>query len=150
MVETAAHLVDNVLPVAPYRQWILTLPVPLRFWCATNRKLAAKVHRIIIKNIENHYISLAKRAGVQNPEPGSITFVQHFGSALQFNLHYHILFLDGIFTESGKKFLPAEKLQDQHVETVLARIAQQVIKLCRKRGFISEDPDQVQVGKMDS
>jgi hypothetical protein len=40
--------------------------VPLRFWCATIRKLAAKVHRIIFKNIENHYISLAKGAGVQN------------------------------------------------------------------------------------
>ena len=61
----------------------LTLPVPLRFWCATNRKLAAKVHRIIIKNIEGHYIKAAKRSGVEKPEPGSITFVQHFGSALQ-------------------------------------------------------------------
>jgi hypothetical protein len=150
MVETAAHLVDNVLPIAPYRQWVLTLPVPLRFWCATNRKLAAKVHRIIIRNIEDHYISMAKRSGVQDPEPGSITFVQHFGSALQFNLHYHILFLDGVFSESGKKFSAAEKLQDQQVEVVLAAIAEQIIKLCRKRGFISEDPDQVQSGEMDS
>jgi hypothetical protein len=150
MVETAAHLVDNVLPMAPYRQWILTLPVPLRFWCATNRKFGAKVHRIIIRNIEHHYTKAAKRSGAENPEPGSITFVQHFGSALQFNLHYHILFLDGVFIESGTKFLAAEKLQDQQVEAVLARIAKHVINLCRKRGFVSEDPDQVQVGQMDS
>jgi hypothetical protein len=46
--------------------------------------------------------------------------------------------------------LAAEKLQDQQVETVLARIAQQVIKLCRKGGFISEDPDQVEAANKNS
>ena len=30
MAETAAHLVDSVLPEAPYRQYVLTVPVPLR------------------------------------------------------------------------------------------------------------------------
>ena len=31
MVESAAHLVDQVLPGAPVRQWVLTIPFPLRF-----------------------------------------------------------------------------------------------------------------------
>ena len=30
MADTAAHLVDRVLPRAPYRQWVLTVPKPLR------------------------------------------------------------------------------------------------------------------------
>jgi hypothetical protein len=62
----------------------------------------------------------------------------------------HILFLDGVFAESDKIFSAVEKLQDQQVEVVLAAIAEKIIKLCWKRGFISDDPDQVQVGKMDS
>jgi ribosomal protein S27E len=30
MAESGAHLVDNVLPKAPYRQWVLSFPWPLR------------------------------------------------------------------------------------------------------------------------
>jgi Transposase zinc-binding domain len=41
--ETAAHLVDSVLPLAPYRQMVLSFPIPLRYWLHTNKKLFAKV-----------------------------------------------------------------------------------------------------------
>ena len=37
MADTAAWLVDRVLPEVPVRQWVLTLPFPLRFrmaWCS--------------------------------------------------------------------------------------------------------------------
>ena len=30
MADTAAHLVDHVLPRAPYRQWVFTVPKALR------------------------------------------------------------------------------------------------------------------------
>jgi hypothetical protein len=30
MSQTAAHLVDHVIPHAPVRQWVLSLPIPLR------------------------------------------------------------------------------------------------------------------------
>ncbi len=31
MVETAAHMVDNVLPRVPYRQWVLSMPKRVRW-----------------------------------------------------------------------------------------------------------------------
>ena len=31
MSELAAHLVDRVLPVVPIRQWVFTVPVPVRY-----------------------------------------------------------------------------------------------------------------------
>ncbi len=31
MSDTAAHLMDRVLPEAPVRQWVLSLPIPLRY-----------------------------------------------------------------------------------------------------------------------
>jgi len=94
MVECAAHLVDNVLPAAPYRQWIVTLPVPLRFWIATSKKLASEVHRLIIDQIDQHYTH-------NGGEPGSITFIQRFGSALNYNYHFHILYLDGVYKDAA-------------------------------------------------
>ena len=30
MADAVAHLVNHVLPSAPYRQWVLSLPKPLR------------------------------------------------------------------------------------------------------------------------
>ena len=30
MAQTAAHLVDHVIPQVPVRQWVLSLPIPLR------------------------------------------------------------------------------------------------------------------------
>ena len=34
MADTAAHLALRVLPAVPVRQWVLTLPYPLRYRCA--------------------------------------------------------------------------------------------------------------------
>jgi hypothetical protein len=43
MADTAAHLVDRVLPEVPIRQWVLTLPYPLRYRCAYDAKLTSDV-----------------------------------------------------------------------------------------------------------
>jgi hypothetical protein len=36
MADSAAHLVDEVLPKRPIRQWVLSVPFPLRYLLATN------------------------------------------------------------------------------------------------------------------
>ena len=40
--DLAAHLVDRVLPAAPYRQWTLSLPWPLRPRLARDRRLLTR------------------------------------------------------------------------------------------------------------
>ncbi len=45
MCDTAAHLVDNVLPRAPIRQWVLTVPHGLRYAMAHDPALAGAVLR---------------------------------------------------------------------------------------------------------
>ena len=39
MADIAAYLVDQLLPEAGYRQWVLTFPWTLRFRLAVDRKL---------------------------------------------------------------------------------------------------------------
>ena len=46
MAAIAAHLVDNTLPRAPYRQFVLSMPIPLRYWMATNKNFTVKIHQI--------------------------------------------------------------------------------------------------------
>jgi hypothetical protein len=47
MAQTAAHLVERVFPWVPTRQWVVSVPIPLRYWMAASQDLTAKVHTII-------------------------------------------------------------------------------------------------------
>ena len=42
MNETTLHLIDNVLPHAPYRQYVVSLPPVLRYWMGINRPLLGR------------------------------------------------------------------------------------------------------------
>jgi hypothetical protein len=49
--------------------------------------------------------ALTRRAGLRASvaETGLVTFVQRFGSALNLNVHLHILVLDGAYTFDGER-----------------------------------------------
>src|SRR5215831_14956733 len=84
MAQTAAHLVEQVLPWAPTRQWVVSVPVPVRYWMAASQELTAQVHTIIRTTIGQYYVNQAVARGVPQAtiHPGSVTFLQRFGSAL--------------------------------------------------------------------
>jgi len=46
MAQQAAHLVEQVIPWVPTRQWVVSAPIPLRYWMAPSRELTARVHTI--------------------------------------------------------------------------------------------------------
>jgi hypothetical protein len=54
---------------------------------ASSQDLTAKVHTIIRRTIAQYYVNQAVQGGVERPQvhPGSVTFIQRFGSALQLN-----------------------------------------------------------------
>lgn len=141
MAETAAHLVDNVLPFIPYRQFVLSYPIPLRYWINTNKKLAASLHKIIIKQIHGYYINKAKELGIKNPMPGSISFTQRFGSDLRLNPHHHILCPDGVYTMVAGKplFKKITSITDQDVATLVEAISELIRKHLVKKGYLDKD-----------
>ena len=51
MVDSAALLVDEILPHQPMRQWVLSVPFPLRFLFASNPKVMTKVLGIVYRSI---------------------------------------------------------------------------------------------------
>lgn len=85
--EAATHLTDHVLPHVPYRQFVVSIPIPMRYWLQSNRKLCAHVHKLVIREIHRYYVRKAKEAGIKDPKPGSISFMQRFGSAAYLNLY---------------------------------------------------------------
>ena len=82
MAQTAAHLVEQVIPWVPMRQWVVSVPIPLRYWMAGSQDLTAKVHTIIRTTIAQYDVNQAVKRGVerQQVQPGSVTFIQRFGA----------------------------------------------------------------------
>src|SRR5262245_12681466 len=42
MAQTAVHLVEQVIPWVPIRQWVVSVPAPLRYWMAASQDLTAQ------------------------------------------------------------------------------------------------------------
>src|SRR5207247_9332213 len=51
MCQTAANLVEHVLPAVPFRQWVLTLPYELRSRLGFDGKVLGAVARIFVDSI---------------------------------------------------------------------------------------------------
>ena len=85
MAETAAHLVDHVIPRVPVRQWVLSFPIPLRYLFAAHPQLLSPVLQVINRAISSFLI---KQAGLKRPQAatGAVTLIQRFGSAANLNI----------------------------------------------------------------
>ncbi len=96
MSQTAAHLVDHVIPHVPVRQWVLSLPIPLRVLLAARPELVTLVLQVVQRGITRH---LQADAGLRANEGqgGAVTLIQRFGSAANLNIHLHCLVLDGVY-----------------------------------------------------
>jgi len=140
MADSAAHLVDEVLPEKPIRQWVLSLPFQLRYLFATQPQVMSKVLAIVHRVISTFLI---KRAGLtvrSGAQTGAVTLIQRFGSALNLNLHYHMLYLDGVYNKKGI-FYPVKSPTSQDLERVAQKIAERVSRYLEKAGYLIRDAE---------
>jgi len=83
MTDTAARLVDDVFPQdVPVRQWVLSLPMEIRYRLAYDSKLLSDVLAVFLRVVRGWYQRQAKVEGYRDTRFGSVTFAQRFGSAL--------------------------------------------------------------------
>ena len=99
MAESAALLVDEILPEQPIRQWVLSFPFQLRFLFASYPKIMEHVLGVVYRAISG---ALLKKAGLSRKEgmTGAITLIQRFGGAVNLNIHFHMLFVDGVYSRN--------------------------------------------------
>ena len=79
MADGAAWLIDQVLPERPIRQWVSSLPFPLRFLLATHPALIGRVLGFVYRVITGHLIRQtghtqrsARTNTVADPEAGEL------------------------------------------------------------------------------
>ena len=72
MADTAAHLVDHVIPHVPVRQWVLSFPYRIRFLLASQRPLLREVRRIVRRRILGFMQRLVKEQGFDRSQSGAV------------------------------------------------------------------------------
>ncbi len=77
-----AHLVDEVLPKRPIRQWVLSVPFQLRYLFATNPQVMSRVLTIVNRVISTFLIKRAGMTTKSGAQSGGVTLIQRIGSAL--------------------------------------------------------------------
>ena len=143
MIETSAYLIDHVLPPVPIRQWVLVFPWPLRLLLSTCPEAVTGVLAIVTRAIETALIRHAGKT-VGGARGGMVTLIQRFGSALNLNVHLHMLVLDGVYAnERGKlRFqplpAPAPALMTQLLDVIVLRL----LRRLERDGLLIRDPEQ--------
>jgi hypothetical protein len=158
MADTAAYLVDRVLPEVPIRQWVLSFPWDIRLHLARDSGLLTRAINIFVEEVFRYYereLIYAQedldpddwrhrrslRSG-KEAVGGAVTAVQRFGSSLNLHPHLHTLALDGIYwrdAESSRiRFFEAPAPTPEALQEVVHRVARRVTKLLVRRGLLAE------------
>ena len=142
MVESAAHLVDHVFPEAPVRQWVLTFPFPLRFLLAAHPEALSQVLAVVQRGISTFVIQRSGLAVASGAKTGAVTLIQRFGSALNLNIHLHMLFLDGAYTFGGQRvsFHRARRPSNAELVHLLGTLSRRIVRVLVRRGLLIADP----------
>jgi len=151
MADSAAGLVDQVLPARPIRQWVLSLPFPLRFLLATHPALIGRVLGIVYRVIAGHLIRQAGHTQ-QSARTGAVTLIQRFGSALNLNIHFHMLFLDGVYVADAPhrawpRFQWVREPTSAQLTQLAHTIARRVGRLLEREGLLERDTEQLDLGE---
>jgi hypothetical protein len=103
---------------------------------------------VYVRALLGFYRRRARQQGVADGRGGAVTALQRFGSALNVNVHFHTLLLDGVFTTTADgtlHFHPAPPPSDDEIARLLATIRTRVHRLLARRGLDVEDPSATPV-----
>jgi hypothetical protein len=148
MAQTAAHLVDHVIPPVPVRQWVISVPKRLRGMLADRPAAVAALTKIFLDEIERLLSAAAGGTGAANtltaarPRLGAISFLHRFGSALNHHVHLHTCVTDGVFVPAAAEagadapptFLPARPINQADLAALTERVRRRVVRwFCMQR-----------------
>ncbi len=152
--DIAAWLVDELLPEAPWRQWVLTFPWELRFLLAMNPAFLSEMTGAFLHTLFAWHRARGRRLGIRDGQTGSVTFVQRFGGVLQLFPHLHILVPDGLFVPGEDHgaplaFEPLPPPDDDDIRRLVVRVATRLHNLVTRRIEQAQDQAEWQWPKSD-
>ncbi|MBW1881122.1 MAG: transposase, partial [Deltaproteobacteria bacterium] len=97
---------------------------------------------MFLRAVFGWYRKRARAVGVATSRCGAVTVVQSFGSALNLNVHFHALVLDGVYAwdqrADGPVFHPVRGLTTEEVEELVEVVRYRVLRLLERRGLLED------------
>ncbi|WP_445009202.1 transposase, partial [Pseudomonas pseudonitroreducens] len=111
------------------------------FMAASRPEIMGRVLGIVYRVIATH---LVKKAGHthQVAKTGAVTLIQRFGSALNLNVHFHMLFLDGVYVEQSHgsaRFRWVKAPTSPELTQLTHTIAHRVGRYLERQGLLERD-----------
>jgi hypothetical protein len=93
---------------------------------------------MLVRAVSGYYESHAARQGKSRPRAGAVAWAQRFDSALRLDVHFHVLWADGVFahdlSRSGAEFCEHGEVTDADVAKLVAAIQKRVLGYLRRAG----------------
>jgi hypothetical protein len=111
---------------------------------AARPEVLTRVLNVVARAVSS---TVLKRAGLSRSvgaETGIVTFIQRFGSALNLNIHLHMLVLDGAytFTHDRARFHRAPAPSGAELVRLLDTLIRRITRTLVRAGVLVEDPEQ--------
>ena len=142
---------SSIFAKVPVRQWVMSVPPPMRYLLAYDADACAKVFGIFVAAIFAWLRATAKRelglAKTSLAHPAAVSVTQRFGGSLNLNLHDHVLAADGVFVQSEPGNKPVFRALPAPTQADIMQIAwttcQKAVAYLRKKGkWIDTDPGE--------
>ena len=148
MNDGAAFMTDHLIGDTPVRQWVLSLPRPLRYILAYDSTVLGEVVNAHIGAIFQYLCWKAKEhcglRSVSQAHPGSVTVIQRASSDGSLNVHLHSLVTDGIFIQEDAAgpvvFAALPPPSDADILDVASEICRRTRAVLVRHGLWKEDP----------
>ena len=135
--DTAAHLVDRLLPEAAYRQYVLTFPRELHFLLSVDPPFMTKMLGAYLQLLFAWLRRRGQDLGIDGGQTGAVSFVQRFSSTLSLFPHLHSVVPDGLFVlgadDEAVRFVPLPPPTDEEIAQLASDVAQRLVPIARKR-----------------
>jgi hypothetical protein len=114
------------------------LSASFAFLFASQPVVMGKVLGVVYRTIATH---LTKKAGFTKAtsQTGAVTLIQRFGSALNLNIHFHMLFLDGVYSKNGARFRWVKAPTHDELTQLTHSIAQRTAHYLERQGLLERD-----------
>jgi Putative transposase len=105
--------------------------------------ILGQVLGIVYRCIATHLI---KKAGLtkKKAQTGAVTLIQRFGSALNLNIHFHKLVLDGVYGEcpdSSRRFCWVKAPTREELAQLTHTLASRVGRCLERQGLLERDAE---------
>jgi hypothetical protein len=119
---------------------VLSVPFALRYLFARDPKALRSALEVVYRMIAAFQ---RRRAGYRRREAdcGAVTLIQRVGSALNLNVHFHMLVPDGVYrsTAGGPEFVRTPAPTLKQLQALVERISERVGRQLERRGILVRD-----------